>query len=90
MMLYNTIIHKTNCDSLLGHMENYKYEFNTKLQSWSGKPLHDKHSHMMDALRYVVQSTKELDFFGGDFFTSSSVSGRNSSFYEEDWAGVWA
>ena len=79
MMLYNTIIHKTNCDTLLGHMENYKYEFNTKLQSWSGKPLHDKHSNMMDALRYVVQSTKELDFFGGDFFTSSSVSGRNST-----------
>ena len=65
-----------------------KYEFNQKLQEWSGKPLHDKYSHMMDALRYVVQATKELEFFGGQWFDSGKpVQATN---YEEDWSGVWA
>ena len=86
MQLYNTIIHPDNCDWLLECLENYKYEFNNKLQEWSGKPLHDKHSHMMDALRYVVQSTKELNFFGDQLFNTHSSSSGN---YEEDWSGVW-
>jgi hypothetical protein len=90
MALYNTIIHKTNCEWLLECLENYKYEFNTKLQEWSSKPLHDKHSHMMDALRYAVQATKELDFFGGNFFDEPSSAPRKSASYEEDWSGVWS
>jgi hypothetical protein len=90
MTLYNTIIHKTNCDWLLECLENYKYEFNTKLQEWSGKPLHDKHSHMMDALRYAVQATKELDFFGGNFFDEPGSGSAKSRSYEEDWSGVWS
>ena len=87
MQLYNTIIHKTNCDWLLECLENFKYEFNTKLQMWSERPLHDKHSHMMDALRYVVQSTSELDYFAGQFFDDGSP-GKVSN-YEQDWSGVW-
>ena len=43
---------------------------------------------MMDALRYVVQSTKELDFFGGQWFDSGRT--VEASNYEEDWSGVWA
>jgi hypothetical protein len=69
-------------------MENYKYEFNSKLQMWSGKPLHDKYSNMMDALRYVVQATKELEFFQGSWFDANTVS--KSVDYEEDWSNVWA
>src|SRR5699024_5586544 len=65
LQLYNTIVHKTNCDWMLECFENFKYEFNQKLQEWTEKPLHDKYSHMMDALRYAVQATRELDFFGG-------------------------
>jgi len=90
MSLYNTIIHKTNCEWLLECLENYKYEFNTKLQEWSGKPLHDKHSHMMDALRYAVQATKELDFFGGNFFDEPGSGTAKTQSYEEDWSGVWS
>ena len=87
MQLYNTIIHKTNCDWLLECLENFKYEFNSKLQMWSDKPLHDKYSHMMDALRYAVQATNELDFFSGTFFdTGEQTKIRN---YTEDWSGVW-
>ena len=90
MNLYNTVIHKTNCDWMLECLENYKYEFNTKLQEWTDKPLHDKHSHMMDVLRYADQAEKELDFFGGQFFDQSSHQRQGSVSYEEDWTGVWA
>jgi hypothetical protein len=44
---------------------------------------------MMDALRYAVQATKEVDFFNGDFFDMAGQ--RTSSVsYEEDWSGVWS
>ena len=85
LQLYNTIIHKTNTEWLQECLEQYKYEFNNKLQEWTNRPLHDKYSHMMDALRYVVQATKEVDFFQGFYDTHSSSSGA----YQEDWAGVW-
>ena len=86
MQLYNTIIHETNCQWLMECLENFKYEFNTKLQMWSDKPLHDKYSHMMDVLRYIVQSTKELDFFGGVFH---DVTPTKPITYVEDWSEVW-
>ena len=89
MQLYNTIIHATNCQLVLECMENYKYEFNTKLQMWTQQPVHDKYSHMMDALRYAVQATKELEFFGSGFFDTPGNQ-RQSRSYEEDWSGVWA
>lgn len=78
-----------NCQWLLECLENYKYEFSTKLQQWTEKPLHDKYSHMMDALRYVVQATKELDFFGGKFFDAAGSGARPSVDYQQDWQEVW-
>ena len=87
MALYNSLIHATNCDWLVECLENYKYEFSVKLGEWSDKPVHDKYSHMMDALRYVVQSTSELDFFGGQFFDDGTTKAATS--YEEDWSSVW-
>jgi hypothetical protein len=89
MQLYNTIVHETNCQWLLECLENYKYEFNTRLQMWTQQPLHDKHSHMMDALRYAVQAVKELDFFQGKFF-DNPAQGTGSVDYEQDYTGVWA
>ena len=86
MALYNTTVNKSNCDWLIECFENYKYEFNTKLQEWSSKPLHDKYSHMMDVLRYIVQATKELDFFGGVFH---DVTPMKPITYVEDWSEVW-
>jgi hypothetical protein len=90
LTLYNTIVHETNCQWLLECLENYKYSFNTRLQTWNEQPLHDQHSHMMDALRYAVQATKELDFFNGEFFEASGQTPRGAVDYEEDWTGVWA
>jgi hypothetical protein len=88
MMLYNTVLHATNCQWLAECLENYKYSFNNRLQMWSEQPLHDKHSHMMDALRYVVQATKELEFFSGHFFDTGDGGGKSVN-YEEDWSQVW-
>ena len=88
MALYNTVIHSENCQWLAECLENYKYSFNNRLQMWSEQPVHDKYSHMMDALRYAVQATKELDFFRGEFFDAGG--GQKSMDYEEDWSSVWA
>ena len=88
LQLYNTLIHKTNCDYLLECLENFKYEYDTKRQEWTEKPLHDKYSHLMDALRYAVQATRELEFFGGTLEVVGT--GPIDADYVEDWTGVWA
>ena len=88
MALYHTLIHPSN-ERLLECLEQYKYEFDSKRQEWTSKPLHDQYSHMMDALRYIVQATKELDFFGGAFFDDKDSKVNASTSYTEDWAGVW-
>ena len=44
---------------------------------------------MMDALRYIVQATKELDFFGGAFFDDRDNKENVSQDYIQDYAGVW-
>ena len=87
--MYNLVVHKTNCQWMLECFENYKYEFNNRLQQWSDKPLHDKYSHMMDAYRYAVQATKELEFFGGRFFDAPLAGQPASVDYEQDYSGVW-
>jgi hypothetical protein len=89
MELYNTVIHSENCDWILECLENYKYEFSHKLQQWTDKPLHDRFSHMMDALRYADQAVKELQFFGGVFFEQPGVT-NTSTDYVQDYSGVWA
>jgi hypothetical protein len=88
LALYNTIIHSGNCDWFTECLENYKYEFDKRLQQWTSKPLHDRYSNMMDVYRYVVQSTKELDFFGGHFFEEPGA--KTVSDYVDDWSEIWA
>lgn len=87
LQLYNTIIHATNCDWLCECIENFKYEYDNKRQEWTEKPLHDKYSHMADCLRYVVQATKEIEFFGGQLEELGGAVA--SSNYEENWEGIW-
>ena len=89
LQLYNTIVHEDNCQWLTECLENYKYEFNAKLQEWSGKPLHDRYSHLMDALRYTVQATKELDFFGSQMYDTVGKTDYSTD-YAQDYSGVWA
>jgi hypothetical protein len=86
--MYNLVVHKENCQWMLECFENYKYEFNNKLQTWTNKPLHDKFSNMMDAYRYAVQATKELEHFGGQFFEQPGAN-TGSINYVQDYTGVW-
>lgn len=87
MKLYNTVIHDTNCQRLMECIENYKFEFDQKLQQWSNKPVHDQFSHLADALRYADQATRELEFFKGAFY---DLGGRTEvQDYVEDWSSVW-
>jgi hypothetical protein len=100
LAMYNMVINATVdgnagsevfCEWLLECIENYKYEFNAKLQEWSERPLHDRYSHMMDAMRYMVQATKELDFFGGSWYEESGGPMQAGSVdYVDDWSQVWA
>lgn len=102
LTLYNTYINglteeekkrgtqRPNCDYILDCFENYKYKYDNNLEQWSSFPVHDKYSHMMDALRYVVQAVKELDFFGGTLHGGVGGAKRESQSYTEDWSGVWA
>ena len=88
MQLFNTLINGENCQWLLECLEQYKYEYNSKLGVWTERPLHDRFSNMMDALRYAVQATKELDHFKGKMFDVGGLNDGAGS-YEEDWEGVW-
>ena len=98
LTLYNTYINglqdnesqsttRPNCDMVINCMENYKYSYSETTQEYSPYPVHNKYSHLMDALRYTVQATKELGFFGGNLY-DSTASARSDS-YREDWEGVW-
>ena len=86
IQLYNTVIHSENCRPLWEHMSEFKFKFDEKSGEWSDKPIHDKHSHMMDALRYVVQATRELDFFGG----RHSQTDHSADYAGKAWADAWA
>lgn len=88
LSMYNLVVHKENCQWLLECFENYKYEFNNKLQTWTNKPLHDKFSNMMDAYRYAVQATKELEHFGGQLYDQPGTN-TGSIDYVQDYTGVW-
>lgn len=89
LALYNTLVNEDNCQRLLECIENYKYEYNNREQQWSAKPRHDAYSHMMDTLRYVVQSIKELEYFGENFFDAPGSNTAKSVDYVQDYSGVW-
>lgn len=95
LALYNTYINgvtdeekkstilRPNCDEVLECMENYRFAFNSSTGEYSPVPVHDKYSHLMDALRYTVQAIKELDFFGGQLHDYNAGNTRGATDYEE-------
>lgn len=101
MALYNTYVNgrtdeqkrvpgwagEPNCDQVLDSMESYKYKLDVTSGEYSAYPVHDKYSHMMDALRYVVQATKELDFFQGTLYDNSLVAATDA--YTDNWENFW-
>lgn len=62
--LPNMIINSNNCGWLLECFNNYEYRRLSKYDDWSPKPMHNKYSHMMDALRYAVMGINEVKYLG--------------------------
>jgi len=62
--LPNMIINSDNCDWLMECFNNYEYKRLSKSDDWAPKPMHNKYSHMMDAVRYGVMGIKEIAYLG--------------------------
>ena len=56
------IINSVNCDWLLTCFMNYEYKRLEKMDDWAAKPKHDRHSHLMDAIRYSVMAINEMSY----------------------------
>ena len=61
-MMPNMIINSDNCDFLLDALNNYEYKWFDSLEDWSTKPIHNKWSHICDALRYAVMGINEVKY----------------------------
>lgn len=62
--LPNMCINSDNCEYLMECFDNYEYKFLDKADDWAPKPVHNKYSHMMDALRYAVMALREIEYLG--------------------------
>lgn len=51
-------IDETKCKGLIKCLENYRKEFDTKLETYKERPLHDKYSHGADAARYLALAVR--------------------------------
>ena len=51
-------IDQTRCKQLIKCLENYRKEFDTRLETYKDRPLHDKYSHGADAARYMAIATR--------------------------------
>ena len=61
-LMPNMHINSDNCGWLLECFNNYEYKRLSKYDDWSPKPMHNKYSHMMDALRYAAMGVNEIDY----------------------------
>lgn len=51
-------IDETKCAYLIKCLENYRKEFDMKMETYKDRPRHDKWSHGADAMRYLAIATK--------------------------------
>lgn len=84
-MIPNMIINSDNCDYLMDCFNNYEYKFLSAQDDWSAKPVHNKYSHLMDALRYAVMAVNEISYlqlnaYGADPWLGDTYGG----FYDEE------
>jgi phage terminase large subunit len=56
-VLSKCYIDEVKCKSLIKSLENYRQEKNSKKETY-GRPVHDKHSHGADAMRYLAVGMK--------------------------------
>lgn len=59
-------VDEANCKHLIKCLENYRKEFDTRLEVYKSRPRHDKFSHGADAFRYLAIAVKRfVDSKGG-------------------------
>lgn len=51
-------IDETRCKHLIKCLENYRKEFDVKMETYKERPRHDKYSHGADAMRYLAIAVK--------------------------------
>lgn len=51
-------IDEEHCKKLIICLENYRKEFDERLQTYKSRPLHDKYSHGSDSFRYLAIAVK--------------------------------
>ena len=61
--LPNMLINSERCGWIMECFQNYEYKRLEKADDWAAKPMHNKYSHMMDALRYAAMGLKEIQYF---------------------------
>lgn len=61
-MIPNMIVNSTNCDYLVECFNNYEYKRLEKQDDWTPKPMHNRYSHLMDALRYAAMGIGEMQY----------------------------
>lgn len=61
-LMPNMLINSNNCEWLMECFESYEYNWLGMYEDWSPRPKHDRHSHLMDAVRYAAMAVKEIDY----------------------------
>lgn len=61
--LPNMLINSDKCEDLMTCFDHYEYKRLEKAEDWTATPIHNKYSHMMDALRYAVMGVNEVEYF---------------------------
>ena len=83
-LMPNMLINSDECEWLMECFESYEYAWLGMYEDWSPKPKHDRHSHLMDAVRYAAMSVKEIDYLQLNAYgVDDSVAGEYGYFSSE-------
>lgn len=63
-MLARCWFDEENCDRGIEALRQYRREFDERLKTWRGRPLHDWTSHGADAFRYLAVGYRKTDDWG--------------------------
>jgi len=61
-LMPNMVINSDRCDYVLECLNNYEYKRLEKADDWSPRPMHNRYSHLMDALRYAAMGIGEMEY----------------------------
>lgn len=61
-LMPNMLINSDKCEWLMECFESYEYNWLGMYEDWSPRPKHDRHSHLMDAVRYAAMAINEIEY----------------------------